>query len=90
MTKKVHLYIDGMVLSVGFRAFVKRHADSLKLKGYVRNIEGGVEVVAEGEDDAIENMIAFCKKGPSGANVTNVTVEEQSASLLYTDFSIRP
>lgn len=88
--RKVHLYIDGMVMSVGFRGFVKRHADELGIKGYVRNIEGGVEVVAEGEDEKIEELVSLCKKGPSGANVTNVSIEEQGANLLYTDFMIRP
>ncbi len=88
--KKVHIYIDGMVLAVGFRAFIQRVAEELKLKGYVRNIEGGVEVVAEGENELIAELIESCKKGPSGATVSNVTVEEENPNYLYKDFQIRP
>lgn len=88
--KKVHLYIDGVVLAVGFRGFVKRHADELGIKGYVRNIEGGVEVVAEGPDEKIDELIGWCKKGPDAASVSNVTVEDEIPNYIFEDFTIRP
>ncbi|MBD3209119.1 acylphosphatase [Candidatus Woesearchaeota archaeon] len=88
--RKVHLYIDGLVLSVGYRSFVKRRADTIGVKGYVRNIEGGVEVIAEGEDDAVNQLIEACRQGPSTAKVTNVTVEEEEPNYLFKDFVIRP
>lgn len=87
--RKVHLYIDGLVQATGFRQYVFRHATVLKLHGYVRNIEGGVEVVAEGEVDAIEKLIDLCKEGPDAAEVTNVTVEEETPQFIYSDFEIR-
>ena len=88
--RKVHIYIDGMVKAVGFRGFIKRHADELGICGYVRNIEGGIEIVAEGENDALHQLSEICNKGPSAAKVTNVTVEEQLPNFIYTDFTIRP
>ncbi len=88
--RKVHIYIDGDVLAVGFRQFVKRKADELELKGYVRNIEGSVEVVAEGEENKINELILACKEGPIAANVENVSVEDEPPNYLYKDFSIRP
>ena len=88
--RKVHLYIDGMVKAVGLRSFIYRHAIAKGLKGYVRNIEGGVEVVAEGEDEAVQALIELAKEGTSAAKVTNVTVEEQTPTFLYKEFSIMP
>ena len=88
--RKVHMYIDGMVMGVNYRGFVLKHATRLGLKGYVRNIEGGVEAVAEGEEDAIDELIELCKEGPSHANVTSVTVEDEPPNYIYTDFDIRP
>lgn len=88
--RKVHLYVDGMVKAVGYRAFIQRHATLLKIHGYVRNIEGGVEIVAEGEDAVLNELIELAKKGPSAAKVTNVTVEEQTPNFLFKDFTIRP
>jgi acylphosphatase len=88
--RKVHLYIDGRVRSVGFRNLIKQKADELKVMGYVRNIEDGLEVVAEGEDGAVEKLIAICRKGPSADTITNFTVEEQDPGMFYAEFSIRP
>lgn len=88
--RKVHLYIDGRVKAVGYRAFILRAAGPLGVKGYVRNMEGGVEVVAEGDDDQIEQLIEAARQGPPAAQVTNVTVDEQTPNFIYKDFTIRP
>jgi acylphosphatase len=88
--RKIHLYIDGVVTAVGFRSFIKRHADALGIRGYVRNIEGGLEVVAEGENEALYKLIEHCKIGPSTAKVTNISIEEKLPDFIYKDFVIRP
>ena len=88
--RKVHLYVDGRVKAIGYRAFIQRHAELLNIHGYVRNIEGGVEIIAEGQDDAINQLVELAKKGPSAAQVTNVTVDEQTPNFLFKDFTIRP
>ena len=87
--RKVHLYIDGLVQSTGFRQYVFRHAMVLKINGYVRNIEGGVEVVAEGDDTAIAQLIDLCRSGPDAAEVSNLTVEEERPSFIFKEFTIR-
>jgi acylphosphatase len=84
------MYIDGMVKAVGLRSFIHRHAVAKGLKGYVRNIEGGVEVVAEGEDGAVQELIELARQGPSAAKITNVTIEEQTPTFLYKEFSVMP
>lgn len=75
--KTVKLHISGSVQGVFFRAFIKESADKLDLKGFVRNLDNGkVEVVAEGRDENINQMIEVSKKGPAHADVKNVDVEE--------------
>jgi acylphosphatase len=45
----------------------------------VRNLpDGTVEAVVEGEADAVESMVRFCREGPRGAVVTDVAVADES------------
>ncbi len=88
--RKAHIYIDGLVQGVGFRYFIKKKAEELGIKGFVRNIQGGVEVIAEGEYKAIEELIKKCWEGPPTARVDNVTVEDSPPQLLFKDFTIKP
>ncbi|MGC9071821.1 MAG: acylphosphatase [Acidilobus sp.] len=50
--------VTGFVQGVGFRAYVRRHALSLGLRGYAKNMpDGSVEVVAQGDEQAIRDLI---------------------------------
>jgi acylphosphatase len=65
------------VQGVGFRAFVKFHADKLRLDGYVRNRnDGTVEALVAGEVAQVEALITVCHEGPPASRVTNVQVNE--------------
>lgn len=76
--KRAHLFISGKVQGVFFRAETQRAAQSLELSGWVRNMDdGGVEVLIEGEDVAVNKMIAWCKKGPPAAHVDRVEVRDE-------------
>lgn len=58
-----------------FRASTEDEARSRSLAGWVRNTrDGEVEAVFEGEQAVVEAMIAWCRRGPPAARVTNVTV----------------
>lgn len=73
--KRAHLFISGRVQGVFYRAFTKDVADSLKLKGWVRNLrDGRVEAVFEGEEETILKAIEKCKQGPPYSRVDNVEV----------------
>jgi len=49
--------------------------------GYVRNLAGGeVEAVFEGDPAAVEALIEFCRRGPRGAEVTDVEVDDVPAA----------
>lgn len=55
--KRVHVLVRGVVQGVGFRAFVRRHARKLGVKGFVKNLPDGftVEIVAEGPMTPLNN-----------------------------------
>ena len=60
---------------VFFRAETRDRARSLGLAGWVRNApDGTVEAVFEGDDERVESMVDWCRRGPSGAHVEDVDV----------------
>jgi acylphosphatase len=70
---RAHVLVSGRVQGVFFRSQTKHNADRHNVNGWVRNLpDGRVEAVFEGEKEAVEALIEFCKHGPSGARVTNV------------------
>jgi acylphosphatase len=75
--------IYGFVQGVGFRFGVERAANSRGVAGWVRNRpDGAVEAVFEGEPADVEALVEFCRRGPRGAQVERVEVEEDSAEGL--------
>jgi len=51
--------------------------------------DGRVEAVFEGEEEAVKELIEFCRGGPSGARVTHVDVKWESYTGEFKDFQIR-
>ncbi|MCS7275961.1 MAG: acylphosphatase [Dehalococcoidia bacterium] len=82
--------VRGRVQGVGFRDFVWRRARFLGLSGYVRNLPDGrsVEVVAEGERQALEQLLEYLREGPRAARVDEVEVHWGQPSGGYPDFAI--
>jgi len=90
MKKRAHVVISGRVQGVWFRANTRDKAEQLGLTGWVRNTyNGNVEAVFEGEDEIINEMIAWCHKGPSLAYVSNVKVDFEEATGEFQSFSIK-
>lgn len=80
MAGAVLIRIKGFVQGVGFRAFLLREARALGLRGWVRNrLDGSVEALAQGSQEALEAFVARCRQGPYGARVTDVQVQASSA-----------
>jgi acylphosphatase len=70
--------VAGHVQGVGFRWFVARHARTLGLSGYARNLEDGrVEVVAAGDEPALDRLEELLRSGPANARVTGVERADQ-------------
>jgi acylphosphatase len=76
---------------VGFRYFVVERAGALGLTGWVRNGEDGrsVEIVAEGEEQALEELEAALRLGPSTARVDSVETDRSIALTGYATFEAR-
>jgi acylphosphatase len=74
-TLKIHAY--GTVQGVFFRKFVFDNAQKLEIHGFVRNLDNGsVEIVVEGHDDKIKEMLEICRKGPPHSRVDELEVQE--------------
>ena len=90
MKARAHLYISGRVQGVFYRVNTVKEAHQRGVTGWVRNLpDGRVEAVFEGEKRLIDEMIKWCRKGPSYANVTNVEVNWENYTGKYTAFSTR-
>ena len=86
--KHVSIRVIGKVQGVFFRASTFEKANSLKLAGVVRNeADGSVYIEAEGDDDAIDNFIAWAKIGPPRADVIRCDIRE-GAAKNYSGFKI--
>ena len=65
--------VRGRVQGVGYRYFVLREAEALGVTGFARNLpDGSVEVIAEAEEPALQQLEARLRKGPSFARVSDV------------------
>jgi acylphosphatase len=77
----VRVTISGDVQGVGFRYATIGRARSRDVAGWVRNNpDGTVGAVFEGQPEAVEALVAWCRRGPSGARVDDVRVEEEAPS----------
>ena len=77
---------------VGFRYFVLGHANRLGLTGWVRNGAGGqtVEVVAEGDEAALDELKAALRQGPTYAVVDSVESDRTEETQGFSDFTVQP
>jgi acylphosphatase len=88
-TRRARVRVRGFVQGVYYRADARARARSLGVSGWVRNAsDGSVEAVFEGDDDLVESMIAWCRRGPAGARVDDVEVEWEEP-LGERGFSVR-
>jgi acylphosphatase len=89
-TARVHLKIEGRVQGVYFRASTLQEARNLGLTGWVMNCpDGSVEAIAEGARIKLEELISWCRRGPSGARVTRVDVRWEAPEHTFRGFGIR-
>jgi acylphosphatase len=73
-TVRAHVFVSGRVQGVGYRASCERAASGL-VTGWVRNgPDDRVEAVFEGEKESVEKVLAWCRRGPPAARVTDVAV----------------
>jgi len=87
--RAIRAEVRGRVQGVGFRDVTVRRARELGALGWVRNADdGSVQVHAEGEDGAVEELLALLRQGPRGAAVEEVAVAEVKAEG-HEQFAVR-
>ena len=81
--------VRGRVQGVAFRAATQDEAQRHGVAGWVRNQpDGSVEAAFEGEPQAVDALIAFCRRGPRAAIVRDVVVTDEPLEGLAR-FAIR-
>ncbi len=81
--------IRGQVQGVGFRPFVYRLARELCLSGWVRNDGEGVEIMVQGDENSIRDLLRRIQSdAPPLARITDVVAKNGAAIPALEDFSI--
>lgn len=89
MSRCRRFLVSGRVQGVFFRASAQAEARKLNLGGWVRNLsDGGVELVACGEDSQLQKLEQWLWQGPPRARVSRVQTEE-IAPQPFAEFSVR-
>ena len=86
----VNILVTGKVQRIGFRFTSMQTAVKLGVNGFVMNVDQDkVYIEAEGEENKVEEFINWCKKGPTWANVKQISVEK-GVVKSFTSFEILP
>jgi acylphosphatase len=81
--------ISGRVQGVGFRYFAQDTALREGVTGWVRNLpDGRVEALVEGDVEAVTRVERALRRGPRGARVERVYVDDEDPTGVYTTFSV--
>lgn len=84
-----NLTISGKVQGVFFRKSARDKAWELGITGYAMNMpDGSVHIEAEGEQDKLDEFMAWCKKGPEGARVDKLE-SGRGEEIKFDKFEIR-
>ncbi len=86
----LHAFVSGRVQGVWFRQSTKDKANSLGLRGWVKNLDDGrVEVMAAGEENAVRQLEAWLNQGPELANVAEVISDIVGLQELPEPFEVQ-
>ncbi len=88
--KRVRLLVSGRVQGVWFRESTRAEAERHEVAGWVRNLpDGRVEALLEGDDDAVDCLVAWCRRGPERAHVENLELAEEPYRGEHRTFEVR-
>ena len=89
MKTSSRIRVTGKVQNVGFRHYTVRTAQEFNIVGFVKNqIDGSVYIEAEGEQEALEGFMSWCRRGPQWARVEGFDVQEQPV-MGFEGFSVK-
>jgi acylphosphatase len=87
--RRIRAIVSGRVQGVSYRATTCTEARRLGIVGWVKNRDdGSVEIEAEGPDDLVTALVAWCHEGPPGARVARVEVEDLRPTGADHDFVV--
>jgi len=87
---RLHAIVKGRVQGVGFRAFVVETGVALGATGWARNRwDGTVEVVAEGDQKTLEDLLAALRRGPRISKVSQVEQDWGPATGEFNTFHVK-
>lgn len=89
MIVQLKAVFSGKVQGVFFRAFTKKYADKLGIKGYAKNLkDGSVEVIAVGEKDSLDSLLSMLHEKPGYGNIEKEHVNFSDVEENYTGFLV--
>jgi acylphosphatase len=91
MALQARLIISGRVQGVGYRDWAMAAGRRYGLTGWVRNrVDGSVEALIVGDEEAVGQMIQACRRGPPAARVDEIDVDPVDLDVLPEGFTRLP
>ncbi len=87
---RARVIIKGIVQGVNFRYYTQREAQKNSVNGWVGNLpDGSVTAVFEGDEEDVEKMVQWCRRGPSSAHVTELIAQPEEYRGEFSSFSVK-
>jgi len=87
--KEIHIIVSGKVQGIFFRATVKEIAEDFKLNGYAKNLkDGSVEIVAQGLETSLEELLKEIKNSPGESQVEKCQSSLRNSQVEFSSFRI--
>lgn len=87
--KRIVVKVSGRVQGVFFRQAALARAEKLNLNGFIRNEnDGSVTITAEGEEEALQKLLEWCRIGPPWARIDEIKTERREATGEFNGFEI--
>lgn len=87
---RVKVIVKGMVQGVNFRYYSQRQAAKFNIAGWVKNLpDGSVAAVFEGDEQDVEAMVQWCRRGPPSAHVTELIAQPEEYRGEFSSFSVK-
>jgi acylphosphatase len=82
--------IRGRVQGVSFRYYTSRTAERHHVAGWVRNLpDGDVQAVFEGRESDVRQVVDWCRQGPGGARVDEISIDWEEYRGEFDSFEVR-
>jgi acylphosphatase len=87
---RVKVIVKGIVQGVNFRYYAQRQAAKFNITGWVKNLpDGSVAAVFEGDEQDVEAMVQWCRRGPPSAQVTELIAQPEEYRGEFSSFSVK-